>query len=100
MTTLDERETHIGFNAASDKVSFYSDVPKHIRALKKDPRVTLTKEGTFADGTRFAYFECDAKGWSPLSGPKRTRKLTPEQRKAAAERMRKAREAKREVTAE
>ena len=73
--------------ATDSLVHIYSEIAKHITKLRKDPRYLLVQEG---DG--WAEFTCPAQGWSPTSGAKRTRNLTPQQRAAAGERLHRARQ--------
>jgi hypothetical protein len=88
MSTLIEQETTVAAGRADDVVYVYSTVPKHLRKLRSDKRVTEL-EGD-ADWGRF---EIPADQFDPLRGFKRaSRQLTDEQRLAVAERFRLARE--------
>jgi hypothetical protein len=87
MNTLIEQETTVAAGRADAVVYVYSTVPKHLRKLRGDKRVTEVEGG---DG--WGRFEIPADQFDPLRGFKRaTRQLTDEQRKAVAERFRKAR---------
>ncbi len=92
MTSKAEQETTVTHDRAYGKVYIYTTNPVHLRKLLKDPRVVVKRRG--AD---FAQFETTDDVFDPLLGFKRKpRTLTPEQREAAGERLRKARGAKHE----
>lgn len=91
--TAPERETVITASDGQDFVDFYTAQAKVIRRLRKDDRVAIVAEGEF-DGTEWVQARVAAHLWSPTGGLKRKVKMSEEQRLAAAERLRKAREAR------
>ena len=88
MATKEEQETTVTW--AADRVVIYTAVPKHLRRLRGDGRAT-----EISGGEDWGSFEISSGVFDALNGFKRTRKkLTPEQREAAAKRLKNAREAK------
>lgn len=80
----DEQETVITFDNLQNKWQLYTDVPKHIRKwqpLLKDCKVTEVNGEIIA-------IEGTIEGTVSIS---KRRRLTPEQKEAAAERLNKAR---------
>ena len=84
-----ERETTVVASDDSDEVAIWTAQPKVLRRLRKDAAFTETASG-FVDGSEWATFTIPADLWSP-AGVKRTRRVTAEQRAAAAERMKSVR---------
>lgn len=90
MTSLDEQEVTVTWLRSEDKVRIYTSNPVVARQLRKEPRVTQEK----GDET-WGEFTVAITDFHPTKGFKRkSRKLTDEQKKAAGERLRNAREAK------
>lgn len=88
-STLDEQETTVSRNRGDDRVRIWSNVAADVRAMLKDERFTL--EGYDGHG---AFFTIPVSEWNPVRGAKRRRNMTNEQKQAAADRLRKARENK------
>jgi hypothetical protein len=87
MSTLIEQETSVTAGRADDVVHVYSNVPKHLRRLRRDPRVTELQ-----GDAEWGRFTIPADQFDPLRGFKRApRVMTDEQRQAVADRLRKAR---------
>ena len=89
--TLDEQETIVNATRADEVVRIYSAIPAHIRRLKKRENVTLVRSWS-EDGHEVCEFTVASGKWNPVTGVKRNRVMTDEQKAAAAERLRKARE--------
>ena len=87
-TTSDERETTITLNDGDDLVRIWTNRYKDVRAFGKDERFTLVKY----DREGF-YFTIPEKQWHVVRGAKRRSTMSEEQRRAAAERLEKARNA-------
>lgn len=85
----DEYETHVSLDHAAKLVRIYTTVPAHIRKLKLEGRARLVKWDEES-----ATFEVDAENFNVLGGFKRKSTWTPEQKAAAAARLKKAREGK------
>jgi hypothetical protein len=95
MASPDERETTLTVTDADDVVRVWSNRRKDITKLRRHPLIRIVREG-IDQGTVWVEAEIPADKWNPVSGAKRASKpLTPEQRAAAAERLRQAREAQR-----
>jgi hypothetical protein len=87
MTTLAEQETTVAACREDSVVYVYSTVPKHLRRLRSDPRVT-EREG----GVDWGRFSIPADQFDPLRGFKRNRApLSEERRVALAARLAEAR---------
>lgn len=87
MTSRAEQETTVTAGRDDDVVHVWSNNPVHVRRLRKHPKVTQT-EGDELSGS----FTVPTSAFDPLKGFRRAgREMTPEQREAAAERLRKAR---------
>jgi hypothetical protein len=90
VTSKEEQETTVTWNAAGD-IRIYSAVPKHLRALRKNPAAKPLTDYRFDYG----YFVVKAGEYDPLTGFKRRRKaMTPEQKQVAAARLQAARDRK------
>ena len=88
-----ERETHINTDDDSEWVYIETAQRRYYGKLLKAAqagRVELVKETTI-DDMPYYVFRVHAKKWSPLTGVKRERNLTDEQRKALADRLRETR---------
>jgi hypothetical protein len=85
-----EWETTVTYDHLLQEVRIYTTVPRHINKLRKDERAKVTgDEGDAVNAT------INAADFDPLSGFKRKSKpMDPEQREAAIERLKKAREAR------
>lgn len=88
-----EWETHVTYDQIDQVVRIFSTVPKHIRRLRSDERVQILE-----DGGDWIQAEIKVEDFNVLGGFKRrSGPLTEVQiaaRKAAGERLKKAREAK------
>lgn len=92
-----ERETVITTTDDANEVRIWTAQRRHIGRLRRHPAYVEVAHGTH-EGTEWAEFTIAAELWNPATGAKRARKpLTDEQRAAAGERLRKAREAGAEV---
>lgn len=79
----EEQETLVIVSAVGDLVRIDSSIPKHIRALRKDPR--FLEVDSF--GGAVASFEIPVDRWSPVSGAKRVVSLSGDQRSAVVARL-------------
>lgn len=86
-----ERETTVASTDGDDTVRIWTAQRRHIGRLRRHPAFTEVKSG-YHDGTEWAEFTIAADQWNPASGAKRKSNLTDEQRQAAADRLRAARE--------
>ncbi|ROR95458.1 hypothetical protein EDD28_0099 [Salana multivorans] len=94
MATADERETTVTVCDSDAHVRVWSNRRRDITKLRNHSRVTIVSEGVH-DGTPWVEAILPAAEWSPVHGIKRRRKpLTDDQREAAVERLRIAREAR------
>ena len=87
-----ERETIITFNDEDDGAHIWTAQRPWITRLKKNPAAVLLDEGRH-DGSAWAAFEVP-KELLTIRSKKVRRVLTPQQRKAAAARLERAREAR------
>lgn len=85
-----ERETVVNCSDGDDTVRIWTAQRRFITRLQRHPKATLVASGEH-DGSAWAEFEIPASEWNPVSGIKRASNLTDEQRRAAAERLAKAR---------
>lgn len=90
--TAPERETTVTVTDDSDVVTIWTAQRKHITRLRKNPAFAEVASGHYGS-TEWAEFTIPAESWNPASGAKRRVSLTAEQRAAAADRLRAAREA-------
>lgn len=88
--TAPERETHIWTSDDDDLVHVRSEIRKHVNRIRKDPRFTITREGSIGE-TLFLEATIPADRWTPTTGAKRSRNLTPDERKKIAQRFAAAR---------
>lgn len=86
-----ERETVINASDGDDVIRIWTAQRRFITRLQRNPRVKQVGSGEH-DGTPYYVFEVPASEWNPVSGVKRASRLTDEQKKATAERLRQARE--------
>ena len=95
MATALERETTVTMSDGDPLVHIYTMQAKFINRLKKNPRVTLLDEGVY-ENSPWASFSVPKDEYSPVSGVKGKPRapLTTEQKQAAADRMKKARDAR------
>lgn len=84
--SLSEQETTVTATRVDSVWRISSSNPAHIRRMDKEPLFTRVRTGD-----DYAEFEIAYSDWNPITGRKRVRVLTDEQRQAAAERLRKAR---------
>lgn len=89
--TAAERETTVTVTDADDQVRIWTAQRRHITRLRKNPAFAEVRSGLYGT-TEWAEFTIPADQWNPASGAKRRSSLTPEQRQAAADRLRAARE--------
>lgn len=90
MATLDEQETTVTAVRNGSAVYVYTANPVHLRRLRKDDRATEV-----SGGDDWGNFTIPSSSFDPIKGFKRARRpLTDEQREAASERLRAAREAR------
>lgn len=90
MVSIVEQETTVAAGRDEAVVYIYSTVPKHLRRLRADKRVT-ERDG----GEDWGSFTIPSDQFDPLRGFKRQRApLTAEQREAAGDRLRLARAAR------
>ena len=82
-----ERETTITSNDEDDVITFWTMQRRFISRMRKHPAFRETGSG-FYGASEWVVFEVPAKEWNPATGGKRKRDITPEQRAAAADRMR------------
>lgn len=95
--TLDEHETIVTVSRTAELVSIYTSDPRYIRRIRKDDRYTVTREHTVDKGCHLEVVAIDATipqdRFNALTGAKRRSKpMTPEERQAVSERLRRARE--------
>lgn len=88
-----EQETVVINNLGEEYVIIHSSVARDITKLLRHPGVTIVREGRYGR-TRWIEATVPMGQWSPTSGVKRQTKrvMTEEQRLAAGERLKKARE--------
>lgn len=94
--SLEEQETTINIYAQEEWADYYTCIPREIRRLKgfaeSDPDdVIIEKE----DG--YGIFAKVKASWFPMRRPRRSRKLTDEERQANLERLKAALEAKKKA---
>ena len=91
-----EQETHVNMNREDEQVLIYTANAKHIRAIRKDDRFVIIDEYLDDDGEIEAIrVSIDSSSFDPITGLKRRSKpLSDEERQARVERLRAAREAK------
>jgi len=85
--TLAEQETTITVDLDERLVRIHTTVAKHIRAFDKDDAFTRVDGGD--DWAKYTIPEAE---WSPITGRKRHRELSDEQRKVLADRLARVRE--------
>lgn len=89
-----ERETVITASDGDDLVRVWTAQRTVITRISRDSRFTIVDSGEH-EGTRWVSATIPADKWNPVTGAKRNRTMTDEQKKAAADRLRAAREASR-----
>ena len=89
--TLEEQETTVTFNRAEKIVRIYTSIPHHIRKLSKDERVTVEREHTFNGEVEAVFASVPADQFNMLTFKRKSKPLTDEQRKALADRLKRAR---------
>ena len=92
MLTLQEQETSILFDRASDKATIYSADPAVIRRLKRLPAYTLKREDKQGGRVIAATFEADKRIVTLRSALPKKRDWTEEEKTAARNRMQAIRE--------
>lgn len=93
MASFDEQETTVSVVNDGSNVQIWTNIRRHITALKRKPKAVLVAEGVDEDNTPWARFTLPNRDWNPATGIKNTRDLTPEQREALSTRLSKARKA-------
>lgn len=89
MASIDEQETTVSQPRAG-LIHIYSTVPAHLRRLRSEERAR-----EISGGEDYGTFEVAESDYDALTGfRKRMRPMTDEQRKAAGERLKRAREAR------
>lgn len=94
MWTGDERETSIVMSDANPVVLLWSAQRKYVNRILADNRWTVLDSGVNEEGQPWVSASIPADKYSPLTGVKRANNMTPEQKAASAERLRRIREAK------
>lgn len=94
MWTGDERETSIVMSDANPVVLLWSAQRKYVNRVLADNRWTVLDSGVNEEGQPWVSASIPADKYSPLTGVKRASNLTPEQKAASAERLRRIRESK------
>lgn len=89
-----ERETVVTTSDGDDLVRVWTAQRTVITRISRDSRFTIVGSGEH-DGSRWVSATIPAEKWNPVTGAKRTRTMTDEQKAAAAERLRAAREVSR-----
>ena len=87
-----ERETTINMSDGDELVRIWTAQRRVINRIRKDDRFTITSEGV-EDGTEWLTATIPADKYHPVTGAKRERNLTDEQRQELAERLARVREA-------
>jgi hypothetical protein len=88
--TAAERETTVTTTDADDLVIIESTRPRHISAMRRNPRFTEIESGRWG-ATEWARFSIPDDMWNPATGAKRRITMTDEQKRANTERLRAAR---------
>lgn len=83
MASREESETTINICLADDVVHIWSNIPKHVRAMRREPRYTQI-DGDEASGS----FTVPVRDYRPLALKRRASTLTDVQRQALADRLR------------
>lgn len=107
MAARDEQETNITHGRLDDYVEIWSNNVVDVRKLEKEPRaIRITKKdfdgrplnsGTIVEHLEAGFgvtYHVSTEDFNPLGGFRRKRVMTEEQKAAAGERLRAAREAK------
>jgi len=90
--TAPERETTVTTTDSDGEVRIWTSRPRHIGELKRHPAYKLVAEGSYGSSPWAEFVIADA-DWSPATGARRKLNLTPEQRAAIGERLRRNRQA-------
>lgn len=88
--TAYERETTINMSDGDDLVRIWTAQRPVINRIRKDSRYTVVESGN-EDGTEWLSATIPSSNFNPLTGAKRRSHMTDEQKRAAAERLAKAR---------
>ena len=88
--TAAERETTVTTTDDDKLTTIWTCRRKHLTRLRKHPSFTEVASG-FHGTTEWAEFTIPSDDWNPASGAKRRTNMSPEARKAAAERLRRVR---------
>lgn len=87
----EEHETIVSSVRSDELVNIYSSNPAHIRKIKSDDRFTVTRED-IEDGKIVAvHATIPQDSYNVLGGIRRKRNLTPEQRQALSDRLKRTR---------
>lgn len=87
-----ERETIVTTSDGDDLVRVWTAQRTAITRISRDTRFTIVDSGEH-EGTRWVSATIPADKWNPVTGAKRNRTMTDEQKRAAADRLRAARRA-------
>lgn len=88
-----ERETTINMSDGDNLVHIWTAQRRVISRIRKDDRFTIVTEGN-EDGTEWLTATIPADKYHPVTGAKRERNLTDEQRQELADRLARVREGK------
>ena len=84
-----ERETVVSYDDGGQLVHIYTCRRPDITQIRKKPEFTIVSEGFYPDGTPFVTATIPLERFSLVRAVKGTRSLTPEQRQALADRLKK-----------
>ena len=93
MPTKGEQETVVTIDREDNVAHIYSNNPAHVRRMLKDDRLTVVDTGEDEISGLWGNFRSEPGDWNPVTGLKRKRNLSDEQRQAMADRLRTRREA-------
>lgn len=85
-----ERETVINASDGDSLIRIWTAQRTYITKMRKNAAFIEVASGRY-EGSEWAAFEIAASQWSPLGVKAKRKPMTPEQREAAAERLRRAR---------
>ena len=91
--TPPERETVINTTDADNQVHIWTAQRPYITRLRRHPKVVQLATG-YIGSTEWAQFSIPRDQWNPVSGVKRSRTLSDNEKKAAAKRLAQVRQAR------
>ena len=100
MATAEERETTVAYCEVDDTIRIFTCIRTDITAMSNKKQFTLVSEGVDDGGTKLAWFSIPRSEFDISRAAKTRRNMTEEQRAASAERLRRAREKKKETPSE